>query len=355
MYNLEYQVSDMRNINVDLNHDELFKNNKPLLAFSPDNDYQSWKEQIREKYTELLGLREIAKNDCDLDIEIEETKEFDEYTRIRYTFMSEKDVAVPCYLLIPKEKKQDKFPVMICLQGHSTGFHISIGEKKYDIDDRWVHTSNHAIDAVKLGFVALCIEQRGMGERTTPREDRGRALTCGCYFTAMTALLLGRTLIGERVWDVHKGIDSLSSSEDKFNLDLDDITLLGTSGGGTATYYSACFDKRIKIAVSCCAICSFRDSIAYRSHCACNYVPQIAKFMDMGELACLIAPRKLLICNADKDPIFLYDGAKEVWNVIDKIYKKEKSPDNVRFKTFENKEHYFDKEVVFKELMDIRK
>ena len=51
-----------RNINVDLNHDELFANSKPLLAFSKSNDYQSWKEQIREKYIELLGLKEIENN-----------------------------------------------------------------------------------------------------------------------------------------------------------------------------------------------------------------------------------------------------------------------------------------------------
>lgn len=344
-----------RNINVDLNHDELFAISRPLLAFSENNDYQNWKEQIRSKYIELLGLDEIRKNDCELKVEIEEIKEFDSYTRIRYTFESEKNSVVPCYLLVPKKKDNKKLPVMICLQGHTTGFHISIGEKEYDIDDKWLASSEHALDAIKLGFAALCIEQRGMGERTTPREDRGKALTCGCYFTAMTALLLGRTLIGERVWDVHKGINSLSYFEKEYNLDLDDITLLGTSGGGTATYYSACFDNRIKMAVACCSICSFKDSIAYRSHCACNYVPQIAKYMDMGELACLIAPRKLLLCNGETDPLFLIEGSKEVNKVIQKIYKQEKADNNYKFVIIPNKPHFFDKEIVFNELMELRK
>lgn len=94
--------------------------------------------------------------------------------------------------------EKEKFPVCICLQGHTTGFHISIDEKKYDGDEEFLETSTFAIDAVKNGYAALAIEQRGMGERTTLQDRRGRAPTYGCMYTAMTALMLGRTLIAPR-------------------------------------------------------------------------------------------------------------------------------------------------------------
>ena len=343
----------MREINVDVIHEELFKN-KPLLAFNPKQDYQSWKKEIKDKYYELLGFEEIKKNDCPLVVQIEEVVEKDEYTRIRYTFESEKNSIVPCYLLIPKLKKE-KYPVCVCMQGHSTGFHVSIGVRKYDDDDRTMPTSTFALDAVKHGYVALAIEQRGMGERTTPRIDRGKALNCGCYHTAFTALLLGRTIIGERAWDISKGIDSLSEFADKYHLDLDDITLLGNSGGGTATYYTACYDERIKVAVPCCSISTYRDSIAEVWHCSCNYIPRIAKYMDMGELASLIAPRKLLICNGELDPIFPLSGTKEVYSVIEQIYQKEKAPNHCKLVVFPGQKHYFDKVVVFDELEKMRK
>ena len=58
----------------------------------------------------------------------------------------------------------------------------------------------------------------------------------------MSAIILGRTLIGERAWDVMRAIDVLSYFKE---LDLDVIT--GNSGGGTASFYSACLDERIKI------------------------------------------------------------------------------------------------------------
>ena len=340
----------MKEINVDLLHDELAKRT-PLLAYSPKNNYLKWKEQVREKYIELLGLDVIKQNECELNVDVEEVVEKEKYTRIRYTFESEKGSIVPCYLLIPKTNKE-KYPVAICLQGHSTGFHISIGEKKFLIDDDWLSTQASALYAVYNGFAVLCIEQRGMGERTTPRRNRGYALTCGCYHTAMSALMLGRTLIGERVWDVHKGIDSLEHFKE--HLDLDDITLFGNSGGGTATYYSACYDERIKVAMPCCSVCTYEDSILNVWHCSCNYIPKIAMYMDMGELAALIAPRKLLIINGEIDPIFKIEGTRKVFSVIKEIYQKEEVPNHCKLVELKDKPHYFDKDVAFKELKMMR-
>lgn len=339
-----------REINNDIIHENLLKE-KGVLAFDENANYAEWKQKIKDKYIEILGLDTIAKNACEIKVEIEEKIETDEYTRYRYVFESEKGCPVPCYLLIPKQGKE-KYPVCVCVQGHSTGFHISIGESKYDEDESNLKTSTFALDAVKHGYAALAIEQRGMGERTTLTKERGWARTCGCYFTSMTALLLGRTILGERVWDVSKAIDSLDEFKEK--LDLDDITMLGTSGGGTATYYSACYDQRIKIAVPTCAICTFRDSIADMWHCTCNYVPHAAENFDMGELACLIAPRKLLVCHGEIDPIFPLSGTKEVYEVIEKIYQKENAKDRCKLVIYPQKPHYFDKHITFDELAKMR-
>lgn len=340
----------MRLIDNDIIHENLLRK-KPLLAYDEANDYQKWKGQVREQYIKMLGLDVIQENACDIQIEIEETVQKDGYTRYRYVFESEKGCPVPCYLLIPDTGKE-KYPVCICVQGHSTGFHISIGEKKYDEDEHTLKTSTYALDAVKHGFAALCIEQRGMGERTTRQPRRGPALTCGCYYTAMTALMAGRTLIGERVWDVSKGIDSLSYFAEK--LDLDDISVIGNSGGGTATYYSACYDERIKVAASCCAVCTYRDSIGDMWHCSCNYVPSSARYFDMGELAALIAPRKLLLCNGGVDEIFPIEGTKEVYSVIEKIYAQEGAKGHCKLVIHPDKPHFFDKVVNFAELVKMR-
>ena len=336
----------MKKIDVDLVHEELLKN-EPILSFSPDVDYSNWKKQIYEKYIELLGLDLIEENQCSLDLEIEEVKEFNEFRRIRYIFKSENNVVVPCYLLLPKDDKE-KHPVCICLQGHSTGFHISLGIKKYDTDERLLETHDFAIEAVKHGFAALAIEQRGMGERTTLHERRRPSPTVACYFPAMSALLLGRTIIGERVWDVHKAIESLETFKDK--LDLNNISIMGNSGGGTTSYYAMCYDKRIKHCLTSCAISTYKDSIGDIWHCSCNYIPRIAKYVDMGDLAALIAPRRLTILSGELDQIFPIEGAREVYDTIKQIYEKEGASENVELVVIPDKGHYFDKVVAFDRL-----
>ena len=340
----------MRVINNDIIHDELLKI-KPVLAYDENNDYAAWKGEVRKKFLQLLGFDVIARNACEIKVQIEECIEREEYTRYRYVFESEKGCFVPCYLLIPRTQNK-KFPVCICLQGHTTGFHISVGEGKYEGDDKALQTSTFALDAVRNGYAALAIEQRGMGERTTKKEERGRALTCGCMFTAMTALMLGRTIIGERVWDISKAIDSLEYFKDR--LDMEDITVLGNSGGGTAAYYAACYDERVKTAVPCCAISSYRASIGNIWHCSCNYIPKIAQYFDMGELSALIAPRKLLVCAGDIDPIFPLAGTKEVYSVIEKIYKREGVPGHCRLEVYPDTPHRFQREITFPALHEMR-
>ena len=333
----------MKTINNDIIHDNLL-HKEPLLRFDENADFETWKAQVREKYIELLCLDEIAQNACEIKVEIEEEVKKDGYTRYRYTFESEHGCTVPCYLLIPDTGKE-KYPVIICLQGHTAGFHISIGEYKFKGDERGLGTSTFALDAVKNGYAALCVEQRGMGERQPTTQERGHqdGEGCPCLYTAMTALLTGRTLIGERVWDVSKAIDSLSAFD---CLDLDDISCVGNSGGGTATYYSACFDERIKVAIPSCAVCTYKDSIGDMWHCTCNYVPKMAKYFDMGELSALIAPRKLMMVNGKIDHIFPIEGAREVYSVVEKIYKKAGVEGNCALYEHE-RAHYFDKELIF--------
>ena len=334
----------MKEINNDILHENLLKR-KPLLSYDENADFDLWREKVREKFIDLLCIDDIESNACEIKVEIEEEVKKDGYTRYRYTFESERGCTVPCYLLIPDTGKQ-KYPVMLCVQGHSSGFHISIGEVKYHpCDDEDVQSCTFALDAVKNGYAALCIEQRGLGERQPATAERGRVEFngCPCLFTAMTGLLSGRTLLGERVWDISKAIDSLSAFE---GLDLDDISCVGHSGGGTATYYSACYDSRIKVVIPNCSICTYRDSIGDMWHCTCNYVPKMAKYFDMGELSALIAPRKLIVSHGKTDPIFPIKGTYEVYSVIEQIYKKAGAEDNCVLLQHEGK-HYFDKQLVF--------
>ncbi len=197
---------------------------------------------------------------------------------------------------------KEPMPLVICLQGHSTGFHVSLGNPIYKGDKELISGGDRdfCVRAIKEGFATVTVEQRNFGECKVENGE-------GCQLSSHSALLVGRTAIGERVHDISSVIDALVENFDFF--DMDYIMLMGNSGGGTATYYASCIDERIKLAVPSCAVCTYKDSIASMFRCTCNFIPNVAKYFDMGDLAGLIAPRKLIVVNGKDDNIFLNDGA----------------------------------------------
>ncbi|MBQ7921404.1 MAG: alpha/beta hydrolase, partial [Clostridia bacterium] len=136
------------------------------------------------------------------------------------------------------------------------------------------------------------------------------------------------SLIGERVWDVSRILDVV---EEKFSdiATLEGSVCVGNSGGGTATYYIACLEDRFSAYMPSCALCSFRDSIIAMQHCICNYVPGIGKYFEMGDLAMMIAPKKLVVVSGLHDNgCFPIHGAKAAFEIVQKCYKAAGAPDN---------------------------
>ena len=65
-------------------------------------------------------------------------------------------------------------------------------------------------------------------------------------------------------------------------------------------------------------------------HCTCNFIPGIMKYFDMGDLACLVSPRPLIVVAGRKDDIFPIDGVTKAFNTIEQIYKAAGAADNCR-------------------------
>ena len=327
---------------MELCHDILNEQIKQELAFDPRANYAEWRERLREKFHTLTGLDQIEKNACEpaLEIELEEKK--DGYTLTRFTFASEVGTRVPCYLLVPDTGKES-YPVAITLQGHSTGFHNSIGEIKFpERDTSYQPRGAFGLQAVQNGYAALCIEQRGMGERRPTEKPRDAKM---CLYTAMTALMLGRTVLGERVWDIHCAIDVLRDSFPVCN--TEQILVTGNSGGGTATFYAACYDERIKLAVPSCSFCSYKTSILDMFHCSCNYIPNAYRYFEMQDLSALIAPRPVVAIAGELDPIFPIHGVREAYATMEAIYRASGAGENCHL-VVTPREHWWCEDLVWK-------
>lgn len=260
-----------------------------------------------------------------LNVELLETEEHADYTRRKLVFTSEPGADVPCHVLIPRGLTQPA-PAFVCLQGHTTGMHISLGVALHPGDENALGGDrDFALQIVREGYIALVLEQRSFGERSETRQEQ-RAQN-GCEDAAMHALLLGRPLVSERAWDVSRAIDLLETLPE---VRRDRIGCMGNSGGGTVTFYSACLDKRIWLAMPSCSVCTYADSIFRIYHCPDNFIPGILKVAEMGDVAGLIAPRKLIIVAGKDDPIFPIDGVNKAFSTACRLFRAAGAPDNIR-------------------------
>lgn len=299
----------------------IYSDYTPIMRYSDSENFYQWQKRARDHLYMLLGMNEYK--ECNPCFNIEYCRETDEYTEYRFTIQSEENYFVPSVIRIPKSQAIKKLPLAICLQGHSTGMHISLGVSRFPRDEETITSSDCdlAIRAVKEGYVAVAIEQRAFGE-CSGNDD----FTPGCYLTSMTAILTGRSTVGERVWDVMRVLDTILERFE--SIDKNKICIIGHSGGGTVAYYSACLDERISLCVPSCSVCSWDMSISVQRHCACNYVPNIGKYFDSGDLAGMIAPRNIIVVHGVLDPIFYKAGVDKSYSLIENLYRHAGAPEN---------------------------
>lgn len=293
-------------------HSRLMREMPFDMRLKEGENVSQWQERARAKLGELLGYPYLTPDSDNLQIEWTKTDDarFDE---TRFSFDSEPGYSVPCHLLLPKGK-QGPLPLVICLQGHTTGMHISMGRPMYEPDAQYIFDEemDYAVQAVELGFAALCIEQRAFGE------CGGSESGPQCHIPATQALLLGRTMVGERCWDVSRSIDIV---EKYFPIaDMSRIALIGISGGGTIALYAAAMETRIAASMPMCYLCGFQASIGEMWHCLCSHVSGIMKHFDMGDIAGLVAPRPQIVVNGSKDVIFPVESAREQAQIAQRAY-----------------------------------
>lgn len=285
---------------------------KPF-SFSPEKDLDEQRKAIREKFAELLKMpQKDFKGTATIEWEKDEDERFNE---VRFLVESEPDFFVPCNMLIPKSyKKGEKYPTVICLQGHAVDLPDYIPRKIPEEDEPIIGDGRDiAIEAVKEGFIAITVPTRGYGELRSEYRTR---IPCQQYY--MRSLMCGRVAQGERIHDIMCVVDALEGFE---QIDMDRLGITGNADGGYTAYHTAAMEERIKVCMPSCAFAKYADSILDKMHCCCNYVPDLAKYMEMPDLSMLIAPRALVVVSGAKAyGSFPLDSALEAFDIVKNIY-----------------------------------
>ncbi len=309
----------------------MYGENNRAYAFSGSTpeDVASWQEKARPELHRLLGLPVIEQSAAgfQLKADMEQVKTDEPFLRFNGTLYTEPDMPVPFIMLRPEG--DGPFPLGLFPHGHGnygmrpyTGLYDDeAGKLKIENEDRDV-----AVQAVRKGYVAVATTTRGfkpavvadLGDRHGGR---------GCRSQLMHALLAGRTATGERVWDQMKFIDWAGTLG---YVDTSRILIMGNSGGGVVTYYTAAADTRVSVAVPSCSFCTYAGKDGRIHSCDCNMIPGIYRFGESSDVAGLTAPRHLCIVNGSKDTLFPLDEIDRAVAGVRRIYEAAGCPEHFR-------------------------
>jgi dienelactone hydrolase len=294
-------------------------------------DAEAWQQRLRPKIAELIGS--FPSERSPLTPETLEVRDFPSYRREKFIFQSRPGLWVLGYLLTPRGPAEPHAAV-IALPGHGRGVDdlVGIDEKGQDRTVKVGYEYDYAVQVAEHGMAAVAIEPMGFGCRRDPATIEKSLTASVCQPTAGSALLLGQTMIGWRVYDVMRTIDWIATRKE---LDAARVGCMGCSGGGTVTLFAAALDARIKAALMSCSLNTFRDSIMSISHCIDNYVPGILNWAEMYDVAGLIAPRAFFAESGERDNIFPVAASRASFGRVRRMYEILGAPDRAGQEVFD--------------------
>ncbi len=302
-------------------------------AHHPD-DVAAWQRRARDKLATLSGWRPAAR--CETlatwfadDVDSRGLRHWRAYLR------AEPNGDIPIDVLW-QSPLAGPTPVVICLQGTNAGAHLSWGALRMPPDPVKIAAGlDLARQAVARGHVALCLEQICFGERReqvlTPRSADP------CVDAFHQALLVGRTLVGDRASDVSAVIDWLQAggardtvTELKY-LDLSRIAIVGHSSGGTTALHAAALDPRIAAVMASGCLGPIADTLgARRDSGGQNTIPGILNWLDLDDVVAMCAPRPFVGMSGTDDHIFPFAGARRVIAGAQSAYAAYGAPDRIK-------------------------
>ena len=296
---------------------ELRKNDKaPATA-------DEWAKQEAELRKNLLAAwGGFPEKPCDLDPKRHgDPLTRDGYTVEKITIQTRPGVRMTANLYVPDGAKKTPAPAILQVHGHWKG------AKQDPV------VQSRCIGAAKLGFVVLCVDAFGAGER-------GVGTALGEYhgdMTAATLLPLGLPLSGLQVYENMRAVDYL---ETRPEVDKTKIGITGASGGGNQTMYAGAWDKRFKCVMPVCSVGTYQAYLQ-TACCMCEVVPGALKFTEEWAVLAMVAPRALMVVNATKDGIqFSVGEAKKSLALTAPVFKLLGKPDNLQHAIFDGPHDY---------------
>lgn len=263
--------------------------------FSSQIELQNW---MKSKLEQAASVREAASGSVavsaviarlagvdpqklgQLNMRTLDILEFKGYTLHKILFQSQHGVDISANLYVPEGI--GPFPAILNSHGHWEG-----GKGGAIVQQ----TANLLVSA---GYVVLCIDAWGSGERGTGNnhEYHGGHL-------AGALLQASETLLGLQLLDNLQSINLLCALD---FVDSARIGAVGASGGGNQTMWISAFDQRIRAAALVVSVGTFSGYLL-QSNCMCELLPAGLQQIEACDVIGAIAPRAVKIISAAEEQI----------------------------------------------------
>ncbi|MGH9339735.1 MAG: dienelactone hydrolase family protein [Acidobacteriota bacterium] len=312
----------------------------PLLRLRPEfRNLESWQQQARAKVFEHLFY---APPPTAPQAEVIRRRHRGDYIEEYLTFQTTPDVRVPAYLLVPKNVTLPA-PGAIVFHDHGASY-LWGKEKVVEIDnehpvlsgfkERLYGGSSIAAELARRGFVVLTIDMFYWGEGRMLLDDdppayRDREAMSEEEIAAFNRRsqqseeVVARTLFGAGIswpgvmaWDDIRALDYLSSRPE---VDQQRIACAGLSVGGYRSLLLAALDERIKVAVDIGYMTSYASQVKTHAKHSIRFTFHLIglyRYLDLPDLAALIAPRVVMVMNGSRDILFTPEGVQAAFEKI---------------------------------------
>jgi len=321
------------------------------------SDLKSWQKIARARVLDCVCYTPPSVSPT---AKVLRTTDRGDYIEEYLTFQTTPDLRVPAYVLIPK-KATLPAPGLVVLHCHG-GAYVWGKEKVVATDNEHSTLSEFknqlyegtsiATELVKRGYVVITIDMFYWGERRMLLDDDppsyhdpqrmtsedvaafNRRSGQNEQLVARSLMTAGITWPGVVLWDDIRTLDYLATRPE---VDRRRLGCVGLSVGGYRSFLLAALDQRINAAVDVGWMTSYASNI--RRHVIHTvgftfHIPGLYRFLDLPDLAALIAPRSIFVINGSKDPLFPPDGVEKAYKKIEACFRKAGVADRQRCRLY---------------------
>jgi hypothetical protein len=240
----------------------------------------AWQKDLRAKFAKLLRIDDLLANGAKTPFDPKELNTWDmgDYVAKKKTIRSTPGRVITIVITFPKSGRKSH-PAVVCIGGHGSSLYSTYANGKPFAD--WSPPAKDGSPIYK-GFAAE-LARKGY-------------VTIATVVSQHQVYEEGRTLMGERLWDLMRCVSYLSTLRE---VHKSKIGCGGLSLGGEMTMWLAAMDTRI-VAADSSGFLTVMDQME-KGHCMCWKFDGLRELVDYADIYALIAPRPLECQNGRKE------------------------------------------------------